>query len=103
MNPERSTKTNVRGTRIAFSLPTAAPKCLQAFARAATPRGRNRRVARGEVDGALDGHPAGGGTLAPMGSRFTYSRWDGTQVGFDLDADSVLSTRSPTTCCTTAT
>jgi len=26
-----------------------------------------------------------------MGSRFTYSRWDGTQVGFELDADSVLS------------
>jgi uncharacterized protein with von Willebrand factor type A (vWA) domain len=23
-------------------------------------------------------------------SRFTYSRWDGTQVGFELDADSVL-------------
>ena len=22
--------------------------------------------------------------------RFTYSRWDGTQVGFDLDADSLL-------------
>jgi uncharacterized protein with von Willebrand factor type A (vWA) domain len=25
-----------------------------------------------------------------MVSRFTYSRWDGTQVGFDLDADRVL-------------
>ena len=25
-----------------------------------------------------------------MPSRFTYSRWDGTQVGFELDADSVL-------------
>ena len=25
-----------------------------------------------------------------MGSRFTYSRWDGTQVGFDLDADRIL-------------
>jgi uncharacterized protein with von Willebrand factor type A (vWA) domain len=25
-----------------------------------------------------------------MASRFTYSRWDGTQVGFDLDADHVL-------------
>src|SRR5215207_6235155 len=25
-----------------------------------------------------------------MRRRFTYSRWDGTQVGFDLDADSVL-------------
>src|SRR5436190_2716736 len=24
------------------------------------------------------------------GSRFRYSRWDGTQVGFDLDADSVF-------------
>jgi uncharacterized protein with von Willebrand factor type A (vWA) domain len=24
------------------------------------------------------------------GSRFSYSRWDGTQVGFDLDADSLL-------------
>ena len=23
-------------------------------------------------------------------SRFAYSRWDGTQVGFDLDADSLL-------------
>src|SRR6267143_6121679 len=26
-----------------------------------------------------------------MTSRFSYSRWDGTQAGFDLDADSVLS------------
>jgi uncharacterized protein with von Willebrand factor type A (vWA) domain len=26
-----------------------------------------------------------------MGRRFRYSRWDGTQVGFELDADSVLS------------
>src|SRR6478672_12078931 len=25
-----------------------------------------------------------------MATRFTYSRWDGTQVGFDLDADRVL-------------
>jgi uncharacterized protein with von Willebrand factor type A (vWA) domain len=25
-----------------------------------------------------------------MVSRFTYSRWDGTQVGFDLDADRIL-------------
>ena len=25
-----------------------------------------------------------------MASRFTYSRWDGTQVGYELDADSVL-------------
>jgi uncharacterized protein with von Willebrand factor type A (vWA) domain len=25
------------------------------------------------------------------GHRFTYSRWDGTQVGFDIDADSVFS------------
>ena len=25
-----------------------------------------------------------------MASRFTYSRWDGTQVGFELDADSIL-------------
>src|SRR5438552_3357757 len=25
-----------------------------------------------------------------MASRFTYSRWDGTQVGFDLDADRIL-------------
>src|SRR5918994_5453657 len=24
------------------------------------------------------------------GHRFTYSRWDGTQVGFDIDADSVF-------------
>ena len=23
-------------------------------------------------------------------SRFSYSRWDGTQVGFDLDAEDVL-------------
>src|SRR2546425_113298 len=23
-------------------------------------------------------------------SRFRYSRWDGTQVGFDLDADAIL-------------
>ena len=26
-----------------------------------------------------------------MGARFTYSRWDGTQKGFDLDAEAVLS------------
>src|SRR3954463_14723187 len=26
-----------------------------------------------------------------MPARFDYSRWDGTQAGFDLDADSVLS------------
>src|SRR6476661_9686985 len=25
-----------------------------------------------------------------MPSRFTYSRWDGTQVGFELDADDVF-------------
>ena len=25
-----------------------------------------------------------------MGSRFTYSRWDGTQKGFDLDADALF-------------
>ena len=25
-----------------------------------------------------------------MSSRFKYSRWDGTQVGFDLDADALL-------------
>ena len=25
-----------------------------------------------------------------MGSRSWYSRWDGTQVGFDLDADALL-------------
>src|SRR6516162_4685186 len=25
-----------------------------------------------------------------MASRFTYSRWDGTQVGFELDADRIL-------------
>jgi uncharacterized protein with von Willebrand factor type A (vWA) domain len=25
-----------------------------------------------------------------MGSRFTYSRWDGTQKGFDLDADAIM-------------
>ena len=25
-----------------------------------------------------------------MSSRFTYSRWDGTQVGFELDADDVF-------------
>ncbi len=31
-----------------------------------------------------------GGTLRRMGVRFTYSRWDGTQVGFELDADSIL-------------
>src|SRR5438128_12558087 len=27
----------------------------------------------------------------PRAPRFRYSRWDGTQVGFELDADSVLS------------
>jgi len=26
-----------------------------------------------------------------VGARFTYSRWDGTQKGFDLDADALLS------------
>ena len=25
------------------------------------------------------------------GKRFSYSRWDGTQVGFDMDADSIFS------------
>jgi uncharacterized protein with von Willebrand factor type A (vWA) domain len=25
-----------------------------------------------------------------VANRFTYSRWDGTQVGFELDADSIL-------------
>jgi hypothetical protein len=25
-----------------------------------------------------------------MATRFTYSRWDGTQTGFDLDAESIL-------------
>ena len=25
-----------------------------------------------------------------MPARFRYSRWDGTQTGFDVDADSVL-------------
>ncbi|MGA0149610.1 MAG: hypothetical protein ACO3KK_06115, partial [Ilumatobacteraceae bacterium] len=25
-----------------------------------------------------------------MGLRFTYSRWDGTQKGFELDADSLM-------------
>src|SRR6186997_2742835 len=25
-----------------------------------------------------------------MASRFKYSRWDGSQVGFDLDADALL-------------
>jgi len=25
-----------------------------------------------------------------MATRFTYSRWDGSQVGFDLDADRIL-------------
>src|ERR1700710_1546318 len=25
-----------------------------------------------------------------MAAKFTYSRWDGTQRGFDLDADSIL-------------
>src|SRR3954466_10848489 len=25
-----------------------------------------------------------------MATRFTYSRWDGTQVGFELDAERVL-------------
>ena len=25
-----------------------------------------------------------------MGSRFTYSRWDGSQKGFDLDADALF-------------
>ena len=26
-----------------------------------------------------------------MAVRFTYSRWDGTQKGFDLDADQIMS------------
>ena len=25
-----------------------------------------------------------------MATRFTYSRWDGTQRGFDLDADAIM-------------
>ena len=36
--------------------------------------------------------PESVGTVAAMAStsRFRYSKWDGTQVGFDLDADAVL-------------
>ena len=25
-----------------------------------------------------------------MATRLSYSRWDGTQVGFDLDADEIM-------------
>src|SRR5205809_7981376 len=32
-----------------------------------------------------------GGSLGVMSRGFSYSRWDGTQVGFELDADDVLS------------
>ncbi len=32
-----------------------------------------------------------GGSLAVMPHRFSYSRWDGTQTGFELGADDVLS------------
>src|SRR5918997_1703040 len=28
--------------------------------------------------------------MTRQGRRFSYSRWDGTQVGFDIDADSVF-------------
>ena len=52
------------------------------------------------VDPELHWRPSG--SVPAMASRFTYSRWDGTQIGFDLDADR-SSTRSPTTCSTTAT
>lgn len=31
------------------------------------------------------------GEVARRRPHFRYSRWDGTQVGFDLDADAVLS------------
>ena len=29
-------------------------------------------------------------TVSPMSTRFTYSRWDGTQQGFELDGDALL-------------
>src|SRR5213078_1900961 len=32
-----------------------------------------------------------GGSLGVMPRGFSYSRWDGTQVGFELDADDILS------------
>src|SRR5262245_13935880 len=31
-----------------------------------------------------------GGTVTAMSTRARYSRWDGTQIGFDLDADALL-------------
>jgi uncharacterized protein with von Willebrand factor type A (vWA) domain len=42
-----------------------------------------RRVGEGLVDGS-------GLYSRPMAARFTYSRWDGTQKGFDLDADALF-------------
>src|SRR4029078_7275443 len=33
---------------------------------------------------------AGGRTIGAMPAGFRYSRWDGTQVGFELSADDVL-------------
>src|SRR4029078_5263574 len=34
---------------------------------------------------------AGGRTIGAMPAGFRYSRWDGTQVGFELSADDILS------------
>src|SRR5262249_21378186 len=31
-----------------------------------------------------------GGTVTARSNRARYSRWDGTQIGFDLDADALL-------------
>ena len=61
MNPDRSTKTNVRGTRMQPGYDVAEPS--------AEPTGT---------------------VVADGCSPFTYSRWDGTQHGFDLDADSLF-------------
>jgi uncharacterized protein with von Willebrand factor type A (vWA) domain len=50
---------------------------------------RDNRVA----PAAYSGRPPGGADRyrgAMTRPRFRYSRWDGTQVGFDLDADAVL-------------
>src|SRR4029079_19498638 len=50
-------------------------------ARTANKDGRSPEARRG---------PTSNRVAAMSTSRFRYSKWDGTQVGFDLDADAVL-------------
>ena len=58
--------------------------CTSPSASTRTRSAAGRRTAPGADPGGR------GTTVGSMTSRFKYSRWDGTQVGFDLDADALL-------------